>query len=89
VLLWADVLPLGILAVGAAAINSMNQVGGFVGPYLWGLAKDATGTYSLALTVMTGAMLLAAALVMILRADVARQRATVRAVAVRKSVWRG
>lgn len=76
VLVWADVLPLRMLAVGAAAINSMNQVGGFLGPILWGRAKDATGTYSLALTVMAAAMVLMAVLVGILRGQVHRQRAT-------------
>ena len=75
VLLWADLLPLKILAVGCAAINSMNFVGGFVGPYLWGWAKDATGTYTLALTVMSGALLLAAVMVLALRAQTNRRDA--------------
>ena len=72
VLLWADLLPFKTLAVGCAAINSMNFVGGFVGPYLWGWAKDATGTYSLALTVMTSALLVAAGMVLALRAQTNR-----------------
>lgn len=73
VLLWADLLPYRTLAVGCAAINSMNMVGGFAGPYLWGWAKDATGGYSLALSVMTGAMLAAAAMVVALRAQTRRR----------------
>lgn len=74
VLLWADLLPFEILAVGCAAINSMNFVGGFAGPYLWGWAKDTTGTYTLALTFMAGAMLMAAAMVVALRAQAMRRQ---------------
>jgi ACS family tartrate transporter-like MFS transporter len=75
VLLWADLLPRKNLAVGCAAINAMNFVGGFVGPYLWGWAKDATGNYTLALTVMCAAMLTAAAMVVALRASTRRRQA--------------
>ncbi|MEO8927680.1 MAG: MFS transporter [Caulobacteraceae bacterium] len=74
VLLWADLLSFKRLAVGCAAINSMNMVGGFVGPALWGWAKDATGAYTLALTVMTGAMLVAAVMVVALRARAKRRQ---------------
>jgi ACS family tartrate transporter-like MFS transporter len=75
VLLWADLLPLKSLAVGCAAINSMNFIGGFAGPYLWGWAKDATGTYTLALSVMCGSLLTAAAMVVALRANTKRRQA--------------
>ena len=79
VLLWADVLPLKTLAVGSAAINSISQVGGFIGPYLWGVAKDATGSYRLGLTVLAATMLLAVVLIARLRRQVARGRSTVAA----------
>jgi ACS family tartrate transporter-like MFS transporter len=75
VLLWADLLPRKNLAVGCAAINSMNFAGGFLGPYLWGWAKDTTGSYTLALTVMCAAMLTAAAMVVALRASTKRSQA--------------
>jgi MFS transporter, ACS family, tartrate transporter len=75
VLLWADLLPLKSLAVGCAAINSMNFIGGFAGPYLWGWAKDTTGTYTLALNVMCGSLLTAAAMVVALRANTKRRQA--------------
>jgi MFS transporter, ACS family, tartrate transporter len=75
VLLWADLLPRKNLAVGCAAINAMNFVVGFVGPYLWGWAKDATGNYTLALSVMCAAMLTAAAMVVALRASSRRRQA--------------
>ena len=70
VILWADLLPVKILAVGCAAINSMNFVGGFTGPYLWGWAKDATGTYTLALVVMTGLMVASAVMIAVLRSQI-------------------
>lgn len=42
---WAEVLHVRELAVGAAAINTMSQIGAFVTPYAWGVAKDATGGF--------------------------------------------
>ncbi|HSI18146.1 MAG TPA: MFS transporter [Sphingomonas sp.] len=71
--LWADVLQIRKLAVGCAAINSMSQIGAAISPWLWGWAKDATGGYGLALTVMSVAMLLALAVITMLRARVRGQ----------------
>ncbi len=73
VILWADLLPVRMLAIGCAAINSMSFVGGFVGPYLWGRAKDASGGYSLALAVMAGVMVLETILVVALREQTRRR----------------
>ena len=42
---WADVLSARELAVGAAGINTLSQVGAFVTPFVWGALKDATGDY--------------------------------------------
>lgn len=42
---WADVLPPGEVAVGSAAINTLWQIGSFLSPYAWGLARDATGNF--------------------------------------------
>ena len=53
---WAEVLHVRELAVGAAAINTMAQIGAFVSPFAWGAAKDATGSFQaglVALVVMT------------------------------------
>ncbi len=75
VLLWTDALPTRLLAVACAAINSMNQIGAFICPVLWGVSKDKTGSYSLALIVMSAAMVLMAVLVLILRRQVNRNRA--------------
>ncbi len=46
---WADVLHPQQLAVGAAVINTLWQVGAFLSPYSFGLAKDATGGFTLGL----------------------------------------
>jgi ACS family tartrate transporter-like MFS transporter len=42
---WADILHVRQVAVGSAAINTLWQIGNFLSPYVWGLAKDATGTF--------------------------------------------
>jgi ACS family tartrate transporter-like MFS transporter len=47
-------------ALGIAVINTLAQVGGFVGPTSVGYIKDHTGNFSLALAVLAGFALLAA-----------------------------
>jgi ACS family tartrate transporter-like MFS transporter len=42
---WADLLHVRQLAVGSAAINTLWQIGAFLSPYAWGVAKDATGSF--------------------------------------------
>jgi MFS transporter, ACS family, tartrate transporter len=46
---WADLLHVRQLAVGGAAINTLWQIGSFVSPYAWGVAKDATGSFRVGL----------------------------------------
>ena len=46
---WADLLHVRQLAVGSAAINTLWQIGSFISPYVWGVTKDATGTFRAAL----------------------------------------
>lgn len=41
-------------ASGIALINSVGNLGGFVGPYILGSVKDATHSYSIALYVLAG-----------------------------------
>jgi MFS family permease len=41
-------------AGGIALINSVGNLGGFVGPYILGTVKDATHSYSIALYVLAG-----------------------------------
>ena len=54
-------------AAGIAAMNTIGILGGFVGPYWMGIAKDLTGTDRRGLTVMAAPMLLAAAIMFYLR----------------------
>ena len=46
VMIWADVFHVRRLAICSAAINSVAQIGAFVSPYGFGMAKDATGSYT-------------------------------------------
>jgi ACS family tartrate transporter-like MFS transporter len=53
-------------AVGVAAINSLGQLGSFVLPALWGVAKDATGTFHLGLAIAAVNFVLAATIALAL-----------------------
>ena len=55
------------VALTVAAINGLGQVGSFLFPWLWGLAKDKTGGFHLGLSLLPVAFLAAAAIVMGLR----------------------
>jgi ACS family tartrate transporter-like MFS transporter len=60
-------IPSGFLGKSAAAtavglINSFGNLGGFVGPYLFGYLRTTTGSYEKGLWVLTGFMFLAGAL---------------------------
>jgi ACS family tartrate transporter-like MFS transporter len=54
-------------AAGIAAMNTIGMVGGFVGPYWMGIAKDLTGNDQRGLTIMAIPMLIAAAITLHLR----------------------
>jgi MFS transporter, ACS family, tartrate transporter len=54
-------------AVGLAAIGSIGIFGGFAGPYLWGLARQHTGTFVLGHLCVGASLLLAGVLVIKLR----------------------
>ncbi|MFC8689687.1 MFS transporter [Brevibacillus porteri] len=54
-------------AVGIAFINSMGNLGGFLGPYLMGALKSATGGVSVGLYVLSGCMLVACLLLLWMR----------------------
>jgi ACS family tartrate transporter-like MFS transporter len=49
---WTEVLSVRELAVGAAAINTLSQIGAFVTPFAWGALKDATGDYRAGLVLL-------------------------------------
>ena len=65
------------LAVGAAAINTLSQIGAFVTPYAWGAAKDATGSFQAGLHALCIMTLVLAALVLLLRRQVRGRRPAV------------
>jgi ACS family tartrate transporter-like MFS transporter len=64
-------------AAGIALINSIGNLGGFVGPTVMGSLRGSTQGYSTGLLVLAGALLIEAVLVMTLRLP-ARARPTVR-----------
>ncbi len=67
---WAEVLHVRELAIGAAAINTISQIGAFLAPYGWGAAKDATGSFQPALIAFSLITLVMAALIRLLRGQV-------------------
>ncbi|MDM0088237.1 MULTISPECIES: MFS transporter [unclassified Variovorax] len=54
-------------AAGLAAINSIGNLGGYLGPFGIGLIKERTGSLAYGLVYMAGGMLLTIVLVLILR----------------------
>jgi MFS transporter, ACS family, tartrate transporter len=60
-------------AAGIATINMIGMIGGFLGPYFVGFAKELTGDYQRALLFMSLPMLLGAAIMFYLRAETRRR----------------
>jgi MFS family permease len=54
-------------AASIAAVNTIAQFGGLIGPWLIGLVKDSTGNYSLALATISGFLLIAATIAATMR----------------------
>jgi ACS family tartrate transporter-like MFS transporter len=54
-------------AAGIAAINMIGIVGGFIGPYWMGFARDLTGDYQRGLLTLALPMLIATAIMLYLR----------------------
>jgi MFS transporter, ACS family, tartrate transporter len=54
-------------AAGIALINSIGNLGGFVGPWVMGWLRGSSGSYSAGLLVLAGALVIEAALVLSLR----------------------
>jgi ACS family tartrate transporter-like MFS transporter len=55
------------MAISVATINAIGQSGSFISPYLWGLARDHTGSVHLGLSVLPLPFLLAAIIVLVMR----------------------
>lgn len=73
---WGEVLHVRELAVGAAAINTMAQIGAFVSPFGWGALKDATGSFTAGLWVLAAMSVVQAGLMLVLRRQIRAHRAT-------------
>jgi cyanate permease len=56
-------------AGGIAMINAVGNLGGFLGPYLVGLIKDATGSFSLGLLGISMGALAGAVVLLVLGHD--------------------
>jgi ACS family tartrate transporter-like MFS transporter len=69
-MLWPEAIHVRLLAVGAAAINSVANVGSFVGPYLWGLTRDASGSFQAGLLALAAIALLTLLPMLVLRRQV-------------------
>jgi ACS family tartrate transporter-like MFS transporter len=60
------------MAAGIAAMNTVGMIGGFVGPYWMGIAKDLTGDYQRGLLTLTLPSLAGAGIMMLMRRDAQR-----------------
>lgn len=56
-------------AGGIAMINSVGNLGGFLGPYAMGLARDATGSFGIGLLIIASGMLVAGIVLLLLGHD--------------------
>jgi ACS family tartrate transporter-like MFS transporter len=54
-------------AAGIAAINSIGNLGGFLGPFLIGWARQATGSFTMGLMISSVTLLASATFVISLR----------------------
>ncbi|RDD70256.1 MFS transporter [Paracoccus versutus] len=70
-------------ATGIATINSLGNLGGFVGPYVIGLIKQATGSFEWGLYFVAGLLILSAVVTLII-AGTARRSAALSSNAIQK-----
>jgi ACS family tartrate transporter-like MFS transporter len=71
---WADLIHPRQLAVGAAAVNTICQIGAFVMPTLFGKARDVSGSYQPGILALAVAMLVTSGLMLALRVRVMARR---------------
>jgi ACS family tartrate transporter-like MFS transporter len=69
-LVATEVVPCRTVAVAVATINTLAQLGAFVVPSLWGISKDATGSYHFGLALLPLLFLASAAIAIHLRHQV-------------------
>jgi MFS transporter, ACS family, tartrate transporter len=61
-------------AAGIVAINSLENLSGFAGPYAMGYLKDLTGNFTAGLLLLAGCALVGAIVVVMVRIDASRQQ---------------
>lgn len=61
------------MAAGIAAMNTLGMLGGFIGPYWMGIAKDLTGDYQHGLLTLTIPSLIAAGIILLMWRNSRRQ----------------
>jgi ACS family tartrate transporter-like MFS transporter len=64
------------MACGIAVFNSVGNIGGFIGPYLIGAVKEATGSYAASMMVIALGLMLSALIVFVLGRSVVAQAAS-------------
>jgi ACS family tartrate transporter-like MFS transporter len=67
--LTSEIVPRRAVGVSVAAVNTLSQLGAFVGPWLVGISKDATGGYHLAQTLLPVGFFLSVAIVLNVRRE--------------------
>jgi MFS family permease len=60
-------------AAGIAAINSLGNLSSFLGPYILGYSKNATGSFSIGLLILAGVSAIGALIALSLRHDKGRE----------------
>lgn len=58
-LICTEIVPRRMVGVAAGVVNMLSQLGAFVGPWLIGISKDATGSYHLGQMILPTGFLLA------------------------------
>jgi ACS family tartrate transporter-like MFS transporter len=69
-MVWPEAIHIRLLAVGAAAINSIANLGSFIGPYLWGVARVGTGSFRAGLLALAATAFVTLLPMLILRRQV-------------------
>jgi ACS family tartrate transporter-like MFS transporter len=69
IVLCSEIVPRRAVGVSVAAVNTLSQIGAFIGPWLVGISKDATGSYHLAQVLLPIGFFLSVAIVLNLRRE--------------------
>ena len=80
-LVTTEVMPLRMTAVAVAVTNTLAQLGAFIVPIVWGVSKDATGSYHSGLSLVPLLFVASAVIAMLLRQQIHRKDTAPTAVA--------